>query len=75
MTAHEKHDVETSSGHDIAHAPSAAGNGLALKPTVLERERAEALARLPDPDAGKSDEERAEIVSVQPYTLSSYACP
>ncbi|KAH7027860.1 major facilitator superfamily transporter [Microdochium trichocladiopsis] len=61
MSSHEKHDVETSSGHDIAPATSTASNGLALKPTALERERAEQLARLPDPDAGKSPEERAEI--------------
>lgn len=31
--------------------------------TDIERERAQALAALPDPDAGKSEEERAAIVS------------
>lgn len=31
--------------------------------TNIEREVAQALAALPDPDAGKSEEERAAIVS------------
>lgn len=32
------------------------------KPTGVHHERIQLLANLPDPDAGKSDEERAEIV-------------
>ena len=61
MAGYRKQDVETSSGNDIAHANTAASDNLAVKPSALERERAEQLARLPDPDAGKSDEEKAEI--------------
>lgn len=35
-----------------------------LPPTsAIEAERAQLLANLPDPDAGKSEEERREIVS------------
>lgn len=35
-----------------------------LPPTsAIDAERAQLLASLPDPDAGKSDEERREIVS------------
>jgi hypothetical protein len=32
------------------------------KPTAIDHERAELLANLPDPDAGKTDEEKAAIV-------------
>lgn len=35
------------------------------KPTDINHERAQLLANLPDPDAGKSEEERAEIVSAK----------
>lgn len=34
-----------------------------VKMTEIEHERAELLANLPDPDAGKDDEERRQIVS------------
>lgn len=34
------------------------------KPTGVHHERIQLLANLPDPDAGKSDEERAEIVRI-----------
>ena len=37
-------------------------------------ERNELLAKLPDPDAGKSDEERAAIVCVSPITTQPHAC-
>lgn len=36
--------------------------GVDEKPTGVHHERIQLLANLPDPDAGKSDEERAEIV-------------
>lgn len=39
---------------------------------TIEYERAQLLANLPDPDAGKSDEERREIVS---YSVSSHVPP
>lgn len=39
------------------------------KVTCVADERAQLLSQLPDPDAGKSDEERAEIV--RSHTLTS----
>jgi len=48
----EKVDLETSSG-----------DGKADSSGIINIERARLLANLPDPDAGKSEEERREIVS------------
>jgi hypothetical protein len=46
----EKPDVETGSSSD------------GPRNTAIDRERAQLLADLPDPDLGKSDEEKAAIV-------------
>lgn len=43
--------------------PSTAVEIEKVKMSDIELERAELLANLPDPDAGKNDEERRQIVS------------
>lgn len=53
MTDFEKADLENRVSHDAN----------VVDKSNIEYERAQLLAQLPDPDAGKTDEERLALVS------------